>query len=148
MMRAKLLVTSVVVTQNEAKETVSEELKMIPVGPKGPYPPDGSDENNTYAKFSPSGDLRLVVMNPALFGRVKEGQEYYLDFTAIKKLEEWQERVIEEQLALDERRLALDKYMDSPAFEKLGEEEKSLLFKQKKTMVAYSKALGERIAKF
>lgn len=45
------------------------------------YPEDGSDENNTYAKFSPSGMLSLTVANPALLGKFNEGEEYYLDFT-------------------------------------------------------------------
>ena len=30
------------------------------------YPADGSDEDNTYAKFSPSGELTLTIANPAL----------------------------------------------------------------------------------
>lgn len=45
------------------------------------YPADGSDENNTFAKFSPSGMLSLTVANPALIGKFTEGEEYYLDFT-------------------------------------------------------------------
>jgi hypothetical protein len=45
------------------------------------YPADGSDENNTYAKFSPSGMLSLTVANPVLLGKFNEGEEYYLDFS-------------------------------------------------------------------
>lgn len=45
------------------------------------YPEDGSDENNTYAKFSPSAMLQLTIANPALIGKFVEGEEYYLDFT-------------------------------------------------------------------
>lgn len=45
------------------------------------YPEDGSDENNTFAKFSPSAVLQLTVANPALLGKLNEGEEYYLDFT-------------------------------------------------------------------
>jgi hypothetical protein len=45
------------------------------------YPSDGSDENNTYARFSPSGMLSLTVANPALHGKFAEGEEYYIDFT-------------------------------------------------------------------
>lgn len=45
------------------------------------YPADGSDENNTYAKFSPQGTLSLTVANPALIGKFEEGESYYLDFT-------------------------------------------------------------------
>ena len=45
------------------------------------YPADGSDENNTFARWSPSGMLSLTVANPALHGKFAEGEEYYLDFT-------------------------------------------------------------------
>lgn len=45
------------------------------------YPADGTDEDNTYAKFSPSGDLTLTIANPTLIGKIEPGQKYYLDFT-------------------------------------------------------------------
>ncbi|RWC28831.1 MAG: hypothetical protein EOS55_13845 [Mesorhizobium sp.] len=45
------------------------------------YPADGSDEDNTYAKFSPGGELSLTIANPALIGKIEPGQKYYLDFT-------------------------------------------------------------------
>ena len=47
------------------------------------YPEDGSDENNTFAKFSPSASLQLNVANPALVGKFETGKEYYLDFTPV-----------------------------------------------------------------
>lgn len=57
-----------------------ETLHFNPVGPSS-YPADGSDENNTYAKFSPSGLLQLTVANPNLLGKFNAGEEFYLDFT-------------------------------------------------------------------
>lgn len=45
------------------------------------YPADGSDEDNTYAKFSPQGELTLTIANPALLGKIEPGQKFYLDFT-------------------------------------------------------------------
>jgi hypothetical protein len=45
------------------------------------YPADGTDEDNTYAKFSPSGALELTIANPALIGKIEPGQKFYLDFT-------------------------------------------------------------------
>lgn len=45
------------------------------------YPDDGSDENNTYAKFTPNASLTLTVCNPALLGQFSDGDVYYLDFT-------------------------------------------------------------------
>jgi hypothetical protein len=47
------------------------------------YPEDGSDENNTYAKFSPSGMLSLTVVNPTLIGKFAEGEEFYIDFIKV-----------------------------------------------------------------
>lgn len=45
------------------------------------YPEDGSDENNSYAKFSPSANLQLSIANPVLIGKFEAGEEYYVDFT-------------------------------------------------------------------
>lgn len=58
-----------------------ETLYFNPVARSDRYPEDGSDENNTYAKFSPSGMLSLTIANPALIGKFQEGETYYLDFT-------------------------------------------------------------------
>lgn len=69
-------------TINQVNRSVNgEEIRLVCVGPKGQYPADGSDENNTFAKFSPSGDLRLFVANPALIGKFNPGESFYLDFT-------------------------------------------------------------------
>ncbi len=61
-----------------------ETLYFNPVSKSGSYPQDGSDENNTYAKFSPSGMLTLTIANPALLNKFNIGEEYYLDFTLAK----------------------------------------------------------------
>lgn len=45
------------------------------------YAEDGNDEDNTYAKFSPSASLQLTIANPALIGKFEIGTAYYLDFT-------------------------------------------------------------------
>lgn len=45
------------------------------------HPEDGSDEDNTFAKFSPGANLSINIANPALFGQFKIGEKYYLDFT-------------------------------------------------------------------
>jgi len=73
-MRAKMKITSV--TKNEHNETVHFEA----VAASG-YPADGTDENNTYAKFTPSGQLSLTITNPDLLGKFEPGKEYYLDFS-------------------------------------------------------------------
>lgn len=45
------------------------------------YPEDGSDEDNTFAKFSPGAHLSINIANPALFGKFKVGDKFYVDFT-------------------------------------------------------------------
>lgn len=62
-----------------------EQLHFHAVARSDRYPEDGSDENNTYAKFSPSGRLELSVANPNLVGGFTLGEEYYLDFTPVPK---------------------------------------------------------------
>lgn len=79
-MRAKMRVANVSRYPAEG-ETTQETLTFYAVARKDSYPADGGDENNTYAKFSPSGRLELMVANPALFGKFAVDEEYYLDFT-------------------------------------------------------------------
>lgn len=45
------------------------------------YPEDGSDEDNTFAKFSPGANLSINIANPALWGQFKVGDKFYVDFT-------------------------------------------------------------------
>lgn len=77
--RAKMKVTEV--TQFEG----SERLRMQPVCKPGGYPPDGSDEDNTYAKWSPSGSFELSITNPALHGVFKPGKAYYIDIIEVEE---------------------------------------------------------------
>lgn len=45
------------------------------------YPADGTDEDNTFAKWSPSVELKISITNPALIGQFKVGDKFYVDFT-------------------------------------------------------------------
>jgi hypothetical protein len=45
------------------------------------YPEDGSDENNTFAKFTPSATIDMLVQNPELLGKFTIGDHYYVDFS-------------------------------------------------------------------
>lgn len=76
-MRAKLRLHQVS-KNGEASET----LRFHAVA-ASKYPGDGSDEDNTYAKFSPSAHLEIHVANPALIGQFAEGEVYYVDFTPV-----------------------------------------------------------------
>jgi hypothetical protein len=74
-MRAKFFIESI--TQHSTVEV----LKMRAVPKSSAYPEDGSDEDNTYARFSPSASLESTLANPALIGKFKVGEKYYVDFT-------------------------------------------------------------------
>jgi hypothetical protein len=78
-MRAKMRITCI-----EQHEGGNETLHLYAVAKSTAYPDDGSDEDNTYARFSPSGALNLTIANPALIGKFKPGDTYYLDFTKVE----------------------------------------------------------------
>lgn len=77
-MRCKVEITEVVVTKT------SDSITARPVCKQGSYPADGSDEDNTFAKFSPSGEFKLTICNPALLGVYRPGQKFYVDWTPIE----------------------------------------------------------------
>ena len=74
-MRAKMVLQSVL------RSNSAEQLAFVAVPKSGSYPEDGSDEDNTYAKYSPQATLNITVMNPNLFGKFNPGEKYYVDFT-------------------------------------------------------------------
>ncbi|MCM2399795.1 hypothetical protein NBH20_01390 [Rhizobium sp. S153] len=74
-MRAKMRITEV------NRFEGSDRIKMVAVARPSGYPSDGSDEDNTYAKFTPQGELTITVNNPALLGKYEPGKRFYLDFT-------------------------------------------------------------------
>jgi hypothetical protein len=86
-MRAKVRVGSVLPHRDPAtSEMISETLQFHGVAKSdGPYPADGTDENNTFSKYSPSVGLHIVCANPALFGKFEPGDTFYLDFTPAPK---------------------------------------------------------------
>jgi len=60
-----------------------EVIELHAVSKSTNYPADGFDEDNTYAKFSPSGSITLTIANPALRGKFQPGEKFYLDFTQV-----------------------------------------------------------------
>jgi len=78
-MRAKMVVSRV-----ERNENGYEALHFRGVCRSDGYPDDGLDENNTFAKFSPSIDLSMAVTNPALQGKFNPGDTFYVDFTKVE----------------------------------------------------------------
>lgn len=87
LMRAKLKVGSCLPTLNVDGEKVAEQVTFHSVSKSGGYPADGSDEDNSFAKFSPSVMLQMTIANPALFGRLKPGAAFYVDFMAVEPVE-------------------------------------------------------------
>lgn len=82
-MRAKLKVTQVV--EYPAQGPVeSEVIHFQAVSKSEPYSEDGQDEDNTYAKFTPTASLEIHIANPALLGKHKVGDTFYVDFTPTK----------------------------------------------------------------
>lgn len=78
-MRAKMRVSNI---ENFGP---NERLTFHAVAKSDGYPADGSDEDNSYARWSPSGELTLMVANPALHGKFAIGDKFYLDFTKADK---------------------------------------------------------------
>jgi hypothetical protein len=82
-MRAKMKLNSVDRT-HEGKDGDSYRsiaIRMSAVSKADAYPPDGSDENNSFARWSPSADLSMTIANPSLFDKLKEGATFYVDFS-------------------------------------------------------------------
>lgn len=80
-MRAKVRVSGVFPLPNPDGSVAQERLMLHGVSKSGNYPADGSDEDNTFAKFSPSVSMDFIIANPALFGQFKPGDTFYVDFT-------------------------------------------------------------------
>lgn len=80
-MRAKLRVSNITPSRDREGAVQNEQVKFHGVAKNSAYPEDGLDENNTYAKFSPSAEFSITVANPALFGTFYIGDEFYVDFT-------------------------------------------------------------------
>ncbi|MHB1297330.1 MAG: hypothetical protein ACYC0B_02275 [Gemmatimonadaceae bacterium] len=75
MMRAKMEVRRV------SKWPGREELELACVCGKEPFGPDGESEDNTFARWTPTGGAHMTITNPALLGRLAVGQKFYVDFT-------------------------------------------------------------------
>ena len=68
-MRAKFIVTSI------EEFLSSKTAKLQPVA-------DGSDENKSFSKYTPSGELRINIdKDTPAADFLKVGKSYYMDFT-------------------------------------------------------------------
>jgi len=74
-MRAKFELRSV-----ESPYPGQEVLTFSAVTEK-PFDQDGNSDDNTFSRWTPTGELKMTVTNPALHGKFAAGEKYYLDFT-------------------------------------------------------------------
>ena len=79
MMRAKLKVTGVTKVSED-----QEDIGFSAVSKNEGYSEDGSDENNTFARFTPMAELTMTIQNPNLIGKFNMGDEFYVDFSKVK----------------------------------------------------------------
>lgn len=75
MMIAKFKVTKV---ENFAAN--SQQVTMMAVTEK-PFDADGKSDDNSFATWTPSGELKMTITNPNLVGALKEGAKFYLNFS-------------------------------------------------------------------
>ena len=81
-MRAKMYVDSV--TRHQAGPGQSCEVVKFRCVSDRAYGPNGESEDNTFARYSPAGELSITITNPVLAGQLNPGEKYYLDFTPAK----------------------------------------------------------------
>lgn len=74
-MRAKFKITQV------TKFETAEQLAMQAVSKSTAYPSDGTDEDNSFALWTPSASLTMTINNPNLLNKFEVGQKFYVDFT-------------------------------------------------------------------
>lgn len=79
-MRAKVRVGSVIPMFDGEGKVNNEQLYFHGVAKSGLYPADGSDEDNSFAKFTPSVMFQMTIANPALIGSFTAGDTFYVDF--------------------------------------------------------------------
>jgi hypothetical protein len=74
-----MLVQEVTVPFNGA-----EQLKLAAVCGNAPFGTNGESEDNTFARYTPSASLEMIITNPSLVGKIKAGQKFYVDFTPVE----------------------------------------------------------------
>lgn len=83
-MRAKVRVSAVFPFPNGEGGIASERLMLSGVAKNGAYPADGHDEDNSFARWSPSVSFDMHIANPALIGTFAIGDTFYVDFIPVE----------------------------------------------------------------
>lgn len=74
-LRCKMRVSQVVHVKNADGSTQQEQVSLCAV-----YGPEGS-ENRQWGEWTPSASFMIAINNPAAFGQLSSGHEYFVDFT-------------------------------------------------------------------
>ncbi len=84
-MRAKVRVGAIIPGNPQHDGNPTEALTLFGVAKSGAYPEDGSDENNSFARWSPSVTFSMHIANPDLVGTFEVGDTFYVDFIPAPK---------------------------------------------------------------
>lgn len=57
-----------------------QKVSMLPVQGTQ-YGSRGENEDNTFSRYTPSGEIRMQISNPDLIGKIQPGDVYHIDFT-------------------------------------------------------------------
>jgi hypothetical protein len=68
-----------VCVHSEKQEGANYQNVSLNAVTEGPFDENGNNEDNTFAKYTPSGLLHLSVTNESAIGFFVVGQKYYLD---------------------------------------------------------------------
>lgn len=75
--RAKFFVKSIQAMHNGNPDADQcSEVKLTPV-----YGSDADDPNASWSKYTPSGEISMMITNPAAVDQFELGSEYFVDFT-------------------------------------------------------------------
>lgn len=66
---------------NVTKQSENCEVLEFRAVTSKPFDTDGKSEDNDFARWTPSGDIKMAVQNPALLGQFVAGQKFYVEFT-------------------------------------------------------------------
>ncbi|HYE72045.1 MAG TPA: hypothetical protein VEF04_01890 [Blastocatellia bacterium] len=75
-LRCKLQVISVSDSVDNDGTKSQERVQLMAV-----YSDDPASENRQWSKWTPSANFEMYINNPSAFGKLKQGEEYFVDLT-------------------------------------------------------------------
>ena len=74
------------------KFETSERITFAAVAKSTGYPADGTDEDNSFDKWTPSAELTMTITNPALHGQFEADEKRFKEAMEKKKAEKTKEK--------------------------------------------------------